>query len=252
MASSGTIQSLQRQHPLQRLSSPSRGFSALVHSLGLASFFFSFKYMHENPNVANEAYGWHFQYLTVIGLTLATLTFTAGLLADMTLSARLFLVKNLLSVCSAPMEVLISILYWGIRLIDKRLVVPDWVILPMHADVGFHAIPSIVLLIDLLLLSPPWTITVLPALALSSTIAFGYWFWIERCFQYNGWYPYPIFEAVGFEGRIGLFALSAVTMALSTGTLKWLYGRVNGYGTSAKAQSRPGAIKSNGNINHTS
>ncbi|GLA94901.1 hypothetical protein AtubIFM57143_001896 [Aspergillus tubingensis] len=246
MASSGTIQSLQRQHPLQRLSSPSRGFSALVHvstspSRSLVPWADlvlpvlgpptnqPFSSMHENPNVANEAYGWHFQYLTVIGLTLATLTFTAGLLADMTLSARLFLVKNLLS-------------------IDKRLVVPDWVILPMHADVGFHAIPSIVLLIDLLLLSPPWTITVLPALALSSTIAFGYWFWIERCFQYNGWYPYPIFEAVGFEGRIGLFALSAVTMALSTGTLKWLYGRVNGYGTSAKAQSRPGAIKSNGNI----
>ncbi|GCB26610.1 UPF0641 membrane protein PJ4664.05 [Aspergillus awamori] len=229
MASSATIRSLQRQHPLQRLSSPSRGFSALVHSLGLASFFFSFKYMHENPNRANEAYGWHFQYLTVIGLTLATLTFTAGLLADMTLSARLFLAKNLLS-------------------IDKRLVVPDWVILPMHADIGFHAVPSIVLLIDLLLLSPPWTITVLPALALSSTIAFGYWFWIERCFQFNGWYPYPVFDAVGFEGRVGLFALSAVVMALSTGTLKWLYGRVNGYGTSAKAQSRPGAIKSNGSI----
>ncbi|GLA50318.1 hypothetical protein AnigIFM63604_006371 [Aspergillus niger] len=217
MASSATIRSLQRKHPLQRLSSPSRGFSALVHSLGLASFFFSFKYMHENPNRANEAYGWHFQYLTVIGLTLATLTFTAGLLADMTLSARLFLAKNLLSVCSAPMEVLISILYWGLRLIDKRLVVPDWVILPMHA-------------------------------ALSSTIAFGYWFWIERCFQFNGWYPYPVFDAVGFEGRVGLFALSAVVMALSTGTLKWLYGRVNGYGTSAKAQSRPGAIKSNGSI----
>ncbi|GKZ38415.1 hypothetical protein AbraIFM66950_010604 [Aspergillus brasiliensis] len=248
MASAKAVQSLQWQHPLQRLSSLSRGFSALVHSLGLASFFFSFKYMHENPNRANEAYGWHFQYLTVIGLTLATLTFAVGLLADMTLSARLFLAKNLLSVCSAPMEVLISILYWGLRLIDKRLVVPDWVILPMHADVGFHAVPSIVLLIDLLLLSPPWTISVLPALALSSTIAFGYWFWIERCFQFNGWYPYPVFEAVGFEGRVGLFALSAIVMALSTGTLKWLYGRVNGYGTSAKAQSHPGAIKSNGNI----
>ncbi|CAK43758.1 uncharacterized protein An01g06380 [Aspergillus niger] len=266
MASSATIRSLQRKHPLQRLSSPSRGFSALVHvstypcrslvpwadvsfphgsllvlpaSSSRSSSTLSsataraprcsarpltnpFSSMHENPNRANEAYGWHFQYLTVIGLTLATLTFTAGLLADMTLSARLFLAKNLLSVCSAPMEVLISILYWGLRLIDKRLVVPDWVILPMHA--------------------------VLPALALSSTIAFGYWFWIERCFQFNGWYPYPVFDAVGFEGRVGLFALSAVVMALSTGTLKWLYGRVNGYGTSAKAQSRPGAIKSNGSI----
>lgn len=68
----------------------------------------------------------------------------------MTLSRRLFLIKNLLSVCSAPMEVLISVLYWSIRIvsrqsiscsmptthfdqIDKRLVIPDWVVLPLHA-----------------------------------------------------------------------------------------------------------------------
>ncbi|KAL4889978.1 hypothetical protein BDV59DRAFT_209928 [Aspergillus ambiguus] len=218
-------QTLVKKHPLQRFPSPSRGLSALVHLLGLSSFIWSFKYMHENPNRANEAYGWHFQYLTVIGLSLATLTFAVGLLADLTLSTRLFLLKNLLSICSAPMEVLISVLYW---------------------DISFHAVPSVVLLIDLLLLSPPWTITVVPALGLSSSIAFGYWFWIEKCFAHNGWYPYPIFEQVPFEGRVGLFVLSAVVMAFSTATLKGLYGRVNGYGTTSPAQSRPGAIKKNG------
>lgn len=71
--------------------------------------------------IRNEAYGWHFQYLTVIGLSLATLTFIFGLLADLTLSARLFLVKNILSLCSAPMEVLISILYWSLRLVSLML-----------------------------------------------------------------------------------------------------------------------------------
>ncbi|KAE8381128.1 hypothetical protein BDV26DRAFT_279071 [Aspergillus bertholletiae] len=210
-----------QKHPLQRIHSPSRGFSALVHLLGLTSFIWSFKYMHENPNHANEAYGWHFQYLTVIGLSLSTLTFAIGLLADVTLSARLFLIKNLLSICSAPLEVLISILYWGLRVVN----------------ISFHAIPSIVLLIDLFLLSPPWTISIVPALSLSGAIAFGYWFWIERCFSYNGWYPYPIFEQLPFEGRVGLFALSAVVMALSTGTLKWLYGHVNGFGTKSKPHS---------------
>ncbi|EAW08529.1 putative integral membrane protein [Aspergillus clavatus NRRL 1] len=203
--------------------------------------------MHDNPNrVNNEAYGWHFQYLTVIGLALSTITFAIGLLADVTLSPRLFLVKNLLSICCAPMEVLISILYWGLRIIDKQLVVPDWAYLPMHADIGFHAVPSMVLLIDLLFLSPPWTITILPALGLSSAIAFGYWFWIERCYKHNGWYPYPIFEQVPFEGRVGLFALSAVVMALSTATLKWLYGRINGFGTATRPRSHPAALKQNG------
>jgi FAR-17a/AIG1-like protein len=53
--------------------------------------------------------------------------------------------------------------------------------------VSFHVVPSVVMLVDLLLLSPPWTITVVPALALSSAIAFGYWFWIEKCFEHNQW-----------------------------------------------------------------
>lgn len=65
--------------------------------------------------VRNDAYGWHFQYLTILGLFLATLTFSFGLLADLTLSPRLFLVKNTLSMTSAPLEVLITTLYWGIR-----------------------------------------------------------------------------------------------------------------------------------------
>lgn len=129
----------------------------------------------------------------------------------------------------------------------------------MVLDISFHATPSVVMLIDLLLLSPPWTITALPALALSGTIAFGYWFWIEQCFSQNGWfvydpapptsianqsrYPYPIFEALPTSGRVGLFTLSAAVMALSTITLKWLHGRVNGFGNPMKPESRPGDIK---------
>jgi hypothetical protein len=76
-------------------------------------------------------------------------------------------------------------------------------------------------------------------------------------FPYSNWrikltsytrYPYPIFEQLPLEGRIGLFGLSAVVMALSTATLKWLHGRVNGFGTSVKAQARPGAVKMNGGL----
>jgi hypothetical protein len=48
-------------------------------------------------------------------LRLATLTFVAGLLADLTLSETLFTIKNTLSVTAAPINVLISILYWYAR-----------------------------------------------------------------------------------------------------------------------------------------
>lgn len=70
-------------------------------------------------NNSNDSYGWHFQYLTIIGLALSTLTFACGLLADLTLSRRLFAAKNALSVASAPIECLITILYWGLRAVSN-------------------------------------------------------------------------------------------------------------------------------------
>lgn len=103
------------RHPLQRLPSPSRGASALLHTLGLASFAYSFAYLVRHPNPINDSYGWHMQYLTIIGLSLSTATFAVGLLADLTMSKRLFEAKNALSVASAPMECLISLLYWSLR-----------------------------------------------------------------------------------------------------------------------------------------
>jgi len=228
---SATLDRFIARHPLQRLTSPSRGVSALVHSLGLASFAYSFRYLVEHPNHINQAYGWHFQYLTIIGLTLATITFTLALLADFSLSPQLFVGKNVLSMCSVPMEVLISALYWGLRMIDPALVVPEELELPLPADLSFHIAPSILLLVDLLFLSPPWTISVVPAIGLSAVIAFLYWFWIEHCYQYNGFYPYPIFELLDSTQRVFLFMGSAMVMALNTVVLKWLYGKVNGLGT---------------------
>ncbi|KJX92978.1 integral membrane protein [Zymoseptoria brevis] len=234
---SHAAEALLRHHPLQRLESPSRGVSAAFHLAGLASFAYSFSFLVRNPNPINDSYGWHMQYLTIIGLLLATLTFAAGLLADVTLSRRLFRIKNALSVASAPLEVLISILYWGLRVINPALVEPEWAApLALMDDMSFHGAPSSLLVLDLLLFSPPYAIAFLPAFGLSAVIAFGYWFWIERCYQFNKFYPYPIFELLDTPGRIGLFAFSAVLMTASTTLLVWLYGVVNG-------QEKRGAVQ---------
>jgi hypothetical protein len=88
--------------------------------------------------------------------------------------------------------------------IDPKLVLPDWAPpLPSHTDLSFHAVPSIALVTDLLFFSPPYTIAFLPALALSGFIAFGYWVWIERCYRYNKFYPYPIFQILSTPERVG-------------------------------------------------
>jgi hypothetical protein len=179
-------QKLMFRHPLQRISSPSRGISALIHTLGIISFSLSYKYLSDFPTHINTSYGWHWQYLTILGLTVAHLTFIFGLLADITSSPTLFLIKNSLSLCSAPLEVMISILYWGISAVDKTLLVPPEIHIEASADIGFHAMPAILLVIDLLFLSPPWTIHALPAMGLSSVLAVSYWAWVEHCYKHNG------------------------------------------------------------------
>lgn len=123
------------RHPLQRVTSPSRGVSALIHILGLASFTASFRYLQLFPQELSLGYGGHFKFLTIIGLGLAFLTFAIGLLADITLSQSLFRIKNVLSVCSAPLAVLISTLYWGLCAINKNLVVPPDMAIPVLPDV---------------------------------------------------------------------------------------------------------------------
>ncbi|KAL9095592.1 MAG: hypothetical protein Q9165_002024 [Trypethelium subeluteriae] len=177
----------------------------------------------------NDSYGWHMQYLTIIGLSLAALTFISALFADLTLSPILFLTKNALSVASAPLEILITALYWGLRSIDPALVLPDWAPrLPLPTDLSFHFAPAALLLVDLFVFSPPYTIAALPSVALSGAIAVAYWFWVEACYAHNGFYPYPIFADAGTVGRVGLFVMSAVVMTVSTGLLKWVYAVVNG------------------------
>lgn len=126
-------------HPLQRLASPSRSISALIHLLGIASFSASFRWLFLYPSPENDKFGGVFQFLTIIGLALSLTSMALGLLADVTLSTTLFNAKNVISVCSTPLEVLVSILYWGITLIDKRLLVPEEYQLPFWPDFGFHA-----------------------------------------------------------------------------------------------------------------
>ncbi|KAF2156764.1 integral membrane protein [Myriangium duriaei CBS 260.36] len=231
------LDDLVRRHPLQRLHSPSRGASAFVHVAGLASNAFSFHWLITHPNRINQSYGWHFQYLTIVGLTLTTLTFALGLLADLTLLRPLFALKNILSIASAPMEVLITLLYWGLRSIDPALVqAPDLPTLPLAADCSFHLFPALALLADLLLFSPPYGIAVLPAFGLSSVIAVAYYFWVEHCYAQNGFYPYPLFDQVGFEGRAALFIGSALVMGSATWALKRVYGAVNGWQMDGAAQ----------------
>ncbi|KAL0939039.1 uncharacterized protein CTRU02_205649 [Colletotrichum truncatum] len=227
------------RHRLQRLESPSRTLSLLLHIAGLCSFFASFQFLSTLTHEISMGFGGNYQHLTNIGLILSAVTFATGILADITLSNKLFVIKNALSTTTAPLEVLISILYWGIRSIDERLLMPEGFELHWLPDIGFHLIPAVVLTLDLIFFSPPWTIRAYSAMAVSMAFAFLYWGWVELCFSKNGSYPYPIFAILNTAQRVGLFTFSAMLMTASTILLKWVYGWVNGFERLEKEAYKP-------------
>ncbi|KAI9171386.1 UPF0641 membrane protein [Paramyrothecium foliicola] len=227
------------KHRLQRLTSPAPGASMSLHALGLASFSYSFHYLTIWETPMSKAYGWHFQFLTIIGLAASSLAFVFGIAADVTGSQALFRAKNAVAVVATPLEVVISILYWGIRFIDKSLLFPPEFELPLIPDIGFHLAPAVLLTLDLILFSPPWTIPAYGAMTLSTSLAFLYWYWVELCFKKNGWYPYPIFELFSFPQRVALFVFSAFLVTVSSSGLKWVYGWVNGYEDARREAHKP-------------
>ncbi|KAJ6446059.1 FAR-17a/AIG1-like protein [Purpureocillium lavendulum] len=227
------------RHRLQRLASPSPSISLLLHAAGIASFCYSFYFLTTWPTPFDEAYGWHFQFLTIIGLAVSLLCFVSGAVADVTGSRALFDVKNALAVLAAPLEVVISLLYWGISAVDPELLVDGDFALPLAADVGFHLAPAVFLTLDLVLLSPPWTVPAYGVMSLSTVFAFGYWYWVELCFSKNGWYPYPLFGLLSTAQRALLFVTSAALVTLSSGALKSVYGSVNGYDKARREPHKP-------------
>ncbi|KAF4487861.1 integral membrane [Fusarium agapanthi] len=227
------------RHPLQRLTSPSRNVSLLIHILGIASFSYNFYFLTVWDTPIARSYGWHMQFLTIIGLSASLIAFVLGALADITLSQTLFQAKNAVAVLATPLEVVISILYWGLRLIDPKLLMPDDFYLHIIPDMGFHLAPAVLLSLDLVLLSPPWTIPAYGIMAISTAIAFAYWYWVELCFSHNGWYPYPLFELLSTTQRVMLFTFSAGLVTVSSSFLKWVYGRVNGFEQAEREAHRP-------------
>ena len=172
---------------LQRLTSSPRSVSASIHVAGLFIFAASLSWLPNISNPLHKGFGGPYQFLTFIALMLSALTFVVGLLADLHPRQPLFALRNILSICATPLEILITALYWSLRAVDKRLVVPPGHGVPFLPDLGLHAMPAVMLTLDLILLSPPWSVDTYHAMVLGLVSAFMYWVWLEYCFSRNGW-----------------------------------------------------------------
>jgi len=119
------------------------------------------------------------------------------LLKDVFPSINLFArLKTSLAILAVPVEGFVSVMYWGLMLIDPSLLVPpnpDFY-LPLKLDISIHGLPAVFLWLDFLLFSPPFPKAARP-MALSTTAVVAYVSWMEYAAAKNsGIFPYPFFS----------------------------------------------------------
>jgi len=100
--------------------------------------------------------------------------------------------------------------------------------LPLFEQMGFHFFPAFFLLIDTLFFSPPWETHALSALMFFSVVGGGYWIWVEHCYTYNNFYPYPMMGLMNQEQRMLLFAFATLLCWSSFLVVRRLYMTLNG------------------------
>lgn len=188
---------------------------------------FSFYLLTTWDSNYSRSFGWYFQLLTVVGLALSLVTFSLGLIADLAPADILFKAKDAVAVLATPLEVLIAVLYWSIRMHDPSLLMPEDLIIDPLPDLGFHLVPAVLLALDLVLWSPRATITTRSMMSLSTVLAILYWCWIELCFYKNGWYPYPMMDQFSAIQRVVIFIASAGLLTASSSTLQYVHGKVH-------------------------
>uniref|UniRef100_A0A060TGS5 ARAD1D33066p n=1 Tax=Blastobotrys adeninivorans TaxID=409370 RepID=A0A060TGS5_BLAAD len=177
----------------------------------------------------SQSYGSHFQFVTILGLTFTGIAQLFGLFGVLSGIRSFRNIKAYMDLIAAPLEVLISVGYWGIVAYDRKLLMDPEIapIPPLMFDIFLHALPAVSEIIDVLVFAPRWTKSY-EVLPLFFAVAGGYWSWVHLTFEKNGFFPYPLFAIVDTPGRAGIFTFATLFVSVVYGLLKRLQNVVRG------------------------
>ncbi|KAI7850985.1 FAR-17a/AIG1-like protein [Circinella umbellata] len=152
-------------------------------------------------------FGGLFQFLTIIGLTLATITFALKIIRFVIPNALEDIYKSVAYV-TTPMEGLITLLYWPMVIYSKDLLQHQEVpfVLPLPLDMSLHLWPAVLLWIDFLLFDIEFvrSKTHIYVIYIFTLLYLG---WSSYCFARNGFWVYPFLAEFSTIGRATFFML---------------------------------------------
>ncbi|KAI9499571.1 FAR-17a/AIG1-like protein [Zychaea mexicana] len=183
--------------------------SVLINTIGLASnlsALYCVHWVYENPYAIG--FGGHFQYLTILGLSTATIAFLFRLFMCFmpgVFEAAYEFVFNL----ALPLEGLVCCLYWGMSLIDPTFITPkDMPPIPLIVDCTLHLYPAVFLWIDFLIFNTEFRRSARHVTAIYGS-GISYYVWSCICHSMNSHYPYPFLDKMSEQQRIMFYAVAS-------------------------------------------
>ena len=175
-----------------------------------------------------EHWGGGLRYLTNWVLTLNLLLALNAIISEFSKNKSL----DLIIPATLSMNVVVIILYWGLRIIDQSYLdvnTDDWTLFEWFWDFYLHWGMSVLVLIEILIFNKA-IIKILNSYLILMVIFFGYIIWIELlimpnnddpCGKYNCGFPYPFLNEMEITDRSIFY--SGVWVI---GTLSFIFSRV--------------------------
>ncbi|KAI9279430.1 FAR-17a/AIG1-like protein [Umbelopsis sp. AD052] len=191
-----------------------------LHLLGSVSNLWALYNVGRIVNPYANGFGGHYQYLTILGLTVATISFLLCLIRDF-IPGFLNKVHSVIGSIAVPLEGLISALYWGMIFLDPKLLIPaDAPKIPVFVDCCLHLFPALFLWIDFLFFNVEFKRSSSHVVNIY-LFTIAYYVWTSYCYSKNKYYAYPFLADMTTNGRLVFFAVS--------GTICWLMYELGAY-----------------------
>lgn len=143
------------------------------------------------------------------------MVFTLGVFAHALRSSHFFKIKNALHQIALVLEIVVTLVYWPLRLVYINLLVsdPSRKFIPMLVDTCFHLVPGVALVIDFFCFMPRFTVNNRDAFSVCMLLTLMYWAWLKKLIdvENGGQYPYQFLNVEDELTRVIIFVIVGST-----------------------------------------
>ena len=175
-------------------------------------------FVRDANSVVVTSYGGHLQFVTILTLFASLLRQITCFLYSISGIRSLNALQSWLGILTTPIEVIVTMLYWPLKIYKNGLVKDNrfGLVIDPELDRMCHLYPAIFEFItSTALCTRKWPRgNIIPFLVFSA-VSGGYWLWFETTFKHNGFYPYPLLAILDTQKKAILIGCCTIVAFLT-------------------------------------